>query len=150
LAADAIALGKYSLPANGTTPPKPYCVLRVDGLSLDGGAVFGRGLYTGASFDFIVRTEVAFEFFFFFVEAPGSGAGDSSPSSVYTTRVAPASCAGCSTFSACGMAYTASTSVSGDSAHAIRIRLPSWTRDMFSCSQNTMSLQLPIRDENYK
>ena len=112
--------------------------------------MFGRGLYTGASFDFIVLTEVAFEFFFFFVEAPGSGFGDSSPSSVYTTRVAPASCAGCSTFSACGMAYTASTSVSGDSAHAIRIRLPSWTRDMFSCSQNTMSLQLPIRDENYK
>ena len=112
--------------------------------------MFGRGLYTGASFDFIVLTEAAFEFFFFVFKAPGSGFGDSSPSSVYTTRVAPASCAGCSTFSACGMAYTASTSVSGDSAHAIRIRLPSWTRDMFSCSQNTMSLQLPIRDENYK
>ena len=70
---------------------------------------------------------------------------------MYTTRVAPGSCAGCSTFSACGMAYTASTSVSGDSAHAIRILRLSWFRDMFSNPRDgrriaTASRSHPTRD----
>mmetsp|Transcript_14764 Transcript_14764/g.60260 ORF Transcript_14764/g.60260 Transcript_14764/m.60260 type:complete len:286 (+) Transcript_14764:694-1551(+) len=79
-----------------------------------------------------LRPEDTF-FFRLAPNAPGSGFfGGSSPSSAYAIAATPASCAGCSTLSPAGMAYTASTAVSGDSAHAMRIRRLSCESDMFS------------------